>query len=145
LCHRVAVLCHEVPFLCQRHWGMCHTFRENLGKCYETVSLDHLFVSSHKELCQPTSVLCQPMWKLCHRSGKLCHTTFFYINYIMAFDNKTLLILGLIIGGVASLYTHQTELASAIFGGMVGYLSKDIITVEHKGEDSEDGSDSEGT
>jgi len=63
----------------------------------------------------------------------------------MSFDNKTLLILGLIIGGVASLYTHQTELASAIFGGMVGYLSKDIITVEHKGEDSEDESDSEGT
>lgn len=45
----------------------------------------------------------------------------------MTFDNKTLLIIGLIIGGVASLYTHQTELASAIFGGMVGYLSKDTI------------------
>lgn len=57
--------------------------------------------------------------------------------------NKTILIIGLIIGGIASLYTHQTELASAIFGGMVGYLSKDVLTLEHKGADSEDGFDSE--
>lgn len=59
-------------------------------------------------------------------------------------DNKTILILGLVIGGIASLYTHQTELASAIFGGLVGYLSKDAITVTHKVEDSsEDGRDIE--
>lgn len=45
----------------------------------------------------------------------------------MEFNNKTILIIGLIIGGVVSLYSHQTELASAIFGGMVGYLSKDYI------------------
>ena len=57
-------------------------------------------------------------------------------------DNKTVLIIGLIIGGIASLYTHQTELASAIFGGLVGYLSKDVITVKQE-ESSEDGSDSE--
>lgn len=54
---------------------------------------------------------------------------------MMTFDNKTLLIIGLIIGGVASLYTHQTELASAIFGGMVGYLSKD--TIKLIGDDGE--------
>lgn len=60
-------------------------------------------------------------------------------------DNKTVLIIGLIIGGIASLYTHQTELASAIFGGLVGYLSKDVLTVQHdyKEVESEDGSDSE--
>lgn len=57
-------------------------------------------------------------------------------------DNKTVLIIGLIIGGIASLYTHQTELASAIFGGLVGYLSKDVITLKQE-ESSEDGSDSE--
>ena len=56
-----------------------------------------------------------------------CVTIYFFWLKIMNFDNKTLLIIGLIIGGVASLYTHQTELASAIFGGMVGYLSKDSI------------------
>ena len=57
--------------------------------------------------------------------------------------NKTILIIGLIIGGIASLYTHQTELASAIFGGMVGYLSKDAVIPTLKGADSEDGSDIE--
>lgn len=57
-------------------------------------------------------------------------------------DNKTVLIIGLIIGGIASLYTHQTELASAIFGGLVGYLSKDVIAIKQE-ESSEDGSDSE--
>lgn len=42
---------------------------------------------------------------------------------IMSFDNKSLLILGLIIGGLACIYYNNTELASAIFGGLVGYLS----------------------
>lgn len=60
----------------------------------------------------------------------------------MNFDNKTLLIVGLVIGGIASLYTHQTELASAIFGGLVGYLSKDVITVKRE-DNIEDGSDIE--
>lgn len=41
----------------------------------------------------------------------------------MSFDNKSLLILGLIIGGLACIYYNNTELASAIFGGLVGYLS----------------------
>ena len=52
----------------------------------------------------------------------------------MELNNKTLLIIGLIIGGVASLYTHQTELASAIFGGMVGYLSKDYVISQEDDE-----------
>lgn len=60
----------------------------------------------------------------------------------MSFDNKSLLIVGLVIGGLVSLYTHQTELASAIFGGLVGYLSKDYVQLNN-GEN--DGSDSEGT
>ena len=44
----------------------------------------------------------------------------------MEFNNKTVLIIGLIIGGLLSLYLHQENIASAIFGGLVGYLSKDI-------------------
>ena len=63
------------------------------------------------------------------------------------FDNKTILITGLVIGGVVALYLRQTEIASAIFGGLVGYLSKDVITVQHeeigKEVSSEDGRDSE--
>jgi len=63
----------------------------------------------------------------------------------MSIDNKTILITGLVIGGVVALYLNQTEIASAIFGGLVGYLSKDVITVQHEnmGDESEDESDSE--
>lgn len=63
----------------------------------------------------------------------------------MSIDNKTILITGLVIGGVVGLYLNQTEIASAIFGGLVGYLSKDVITVQHENmeDESEDGQDSE--
>lgn len=44
----------------------------------------------------------------------------------MEFNNKTLLIIGLVIGGICSLYVKNTELASAIFGGLVGYLSHGV-------------------
>lgn len=44
----------------------------------------------------------------------------------MTIDNKTILILGLLIGGIFSLYLQQENIASAIFGGLVGYLSKDL-------------------
>lgn len=53
-----------------------------------------------------------------------------YLEHIMSFDNKSIVIIGLIVGGIASLYTHQTELASAIFGGLVGYLSHEYIEGE---------------
>jgi len=46
------------------------------------------------------------------------------------FNNKTILIVGLVIGGLVALYVHQSELACTIFGGLIGYLSKDKITVE---------------
>lgn len=61
----------------------------------------------------------------------------------MNFDNKTILIIGLVLGGIVSLYVNETNIASAIFGGLVGYLSKDVLTVEHKEVASEDGSDIE--
>lgn len=73
---------------------------------------------------------------------ELCLYLVFIWSIMMNFDNKTLLIVGLVIGGIASLYTHQTELASAIFGGLVGYLSKDSITLK-KEDNIEDGSDIE--
>lgn len=63
----------------------------------------------------------------------------------MNFDNKTFLIIGLIAGGIFCLYVNNTELASAIFGGLIGYLSKDTLTVRHENADEveEVGSDSE--
>ena len=56
--------------------------------------------------------------------------------------NKTILIVGLIIGGLASLYLSNNELASAIFGGLVGYLAKDNVVYKKK-EELEDLSDEE--
>ena len=55
----------------------------------------------------------------------------------MDFNNKTILIIGLIIGGIGCLYVNNTELASAIFGGLIGYLAKDPVVIS----DGEDGSD----
>lgn len=60
----------------------------------------------------------------------------------MVFDNKTVLIIGLVVGGLFSIYANQFEIASAIFGGLVGYLSKDSITVKREVV-SENGSDFE--
>ena len=45
----------------------------------------------------------------------------------MEFNNKTILIIGLISGGICSLFLNQENIASAIFGGLVGYLSKDKV------------------
>ena len=44
----------------------------------------------------------------------------------MDLNNKTILIIGLIIGGIYSLYVNNTDLASVIFGGLIGYLSHGI-------------------
>ena len=53
-------------------------------------------------------------------------------------DNKTVLIIGLVVGGLFSIYLNQFEIASAIFGGLVGYLSKDTITVQHENKIEEE-------
>ena len=41
-------------------------------------------------------------------------------------DYKCILIVGLIIGGLASIYINNTDLASVIFGGLIGYLSHGV-------------------
>lgn len=60
-------------------------------------------------------------------------------NKKMNFDNKTILITGLVVGGVLSLYFNNENLASMIFGGLIGYLSKDVITLKTEEVMSEDG------
>lgn len=57
--------------------------------------------------------------------------------------NKTILITGLIVGGIFSLYLNQSELAYTIFGGLIGYLSKDSITLKREKVEEVNGSDSE--
>lgn len=47
----------------------------------------------------------------------------------MEFDNKTILISGLVIGSIVAMYLHYNDIALAIVSGLVGYLSKDQITV----------------
>lgn len=44
------------------------------------------------------------------------------------YDNKTILIIGLIIMAVASLSVGEKDIALSISSGLVGYLSKDVIT-----------------
>ena len=45
----------------------------------------------------------------------------------MEFDNISILIIGLLLGGMFSLYLGMENIASAIFGGLIGYLAKDPI------------------
>ena len=59
-------------------------------------------------------------------------STFFHINLIlkgeiMEFDNKTILISGLIICAITAMVLNFEQIALAIVSGLVGYLSKDKI------------------
>lgn len=47
----------------------------------------------------------------------------------MEFDNKTIVILGLVIIGVGALYVGNKDLALAVGAGLVGYLSKDAQVI----------------
>lgn len=61
--------------------------------------------------------------------------SFCFLGFFMGFDNKSLLIVGLVVGGLLSLYLGQSELACTIFGGLIGYLSKDQITLKKDEEE----------
>lgn len=49
----------------------------------------------------------------------------------MEFDNKTIVIIGLILIGLTALYCGNKDLALAIGSGLVGYLSKDASVILH--------------
>lgn len=57
----------------------------------------------------------------------------------MEFDNKTIVIMGIIAIGLGALFTGNDDLALAIGSGLVGYLSKDasIILQKQFSEDEE--------
>ena len=59
----------------------------------------------------------------------------------MEFNNKTILIIGLVLGGIGCIYVNNTELASAIFGGLIGYLAKDPYVIDTSEDSVEDGTD----
>ena len=46
----------------------------------------------------------------------------------MEFNNKTILITGLIISSLLAMYLNYEQIALAIVSGLVGYLSKDITS-----------------
>ena len=56
-------------------------------------------------------------------------------------DYKCILIIGLIIGGLASIYVSNTDLASVIFGGLIGYLSHGVNSGVISGNDGVNGID----
>ena len=44
----------------------------------------------------------------------------------MKIDNKTILIIGLLLIAMISIILKEKDLALAVSGGLVGYLSKDV-------------------
>ena len=44
----------------------------------------------------------------------------------MKIDNKTILIVGLLLIAIISIMLKEKDLALAVSGGLVGYLSKDV-------------------
>ena len=124
---KFVILCQFVPSCVTRLW-------ENHSFCQKYLTFSLFFRVTHQKSVSRYRILC-------HGMPVPCHHKIFCV--IMSFDNKTLLILGLVFGGALSLYLNQVELACTIFGGLVGYLSKDTLTVKHEEVVSEDGSDSE--
>lgn len=59
----------------------------------------------------------------------------------MEFDNKTILITGLIIGAIFAMINDYEQIALAIVSGLVGYLSKDASITINKQNESTDESD----
>ena len=55
----------------------------------------------------------------------------------MDFDNKTILITGLVFGSFLAMYLNYQDVALAIVSGLVGYLSKDAQVIDSSSNDSE--------
>lgn len=58
------------------------------------------------------------------------------------FNNKTILITGLVVASICSLFLNYEQIALAIVSGLLGYLAKDPVTIGSE-VSLEDGSDSE--
>ena len=49
----------------------------------------------------------------------------YFLIFFVMFDNKTVLIIGLIVIAIVALFFHYKDIALTISGGLVGYISKD--------------------
>ena len=58
----------------------------------------------------------------------------------MEFDNKTIIITGLVIGSITAMVLNYEQIALAIVSGLVGYLSKDA-SITLNGMPEEDDND----
>ncbi len=56
----------------------------------------------------------------------------------MDFNNKTILITGLIIGAIVAMIFNYEQIALAIVSGLVGYLSKDAVNINNTEEEDID-------
>ena len=53
----------------------------------------------------------------------------------MEFNNKTILITGLVICAIIGLFLNYEDLAIAVVGGLLGYLAKDPQVISFDDED----------
>ena len=59
----------------------------------------------------------------------------------MEFNNKTILITGLVVASIYALFLNNEQIALAIVSGLLGYLAKDAQVVTMEEASTEDGSE----
>ena len=55
----------------------------------------------------------------------------------MEVDNKTVIIVGVLLMGFGALFTHYNDLALAVVSGLLGYLTKEVIEYTDNSQDNE--------
>lgn len=56
----------------------------------------------------------------------------------MEVDNKTIIIIGVLLMGFGALFTHYNDLALAVVSGLLGYLTKEAIEyVDNSNQDNQ--------
>ena len=55
----------------------------------------------------------------------------------MEVDNKTVIIVGVLLMGFGALVTHYNDLALAVVSGLLGYLTKEAIEYTDNSQDNE--------
>ena len=56
----------------------------------------------------------------------------------MEYNNRTILITGLVICSLCAMYLNFQDIALAIVSGLVGYLSKDIVSIDTSSDPVDD-------